>query len=166
MRTIPTLALAAWLMASLPASGWSQTAEGPATKSSKVAKEPAPCPSGFVMEQEICVKRLVGAAGASGRAEALAELEKGKELAGKESRRFSEAIPHLERALKLDPALAEAHLYLGTCHARSGDPDQGALHYEEYLHADPKGESAPSVRSVLRDYFKSKPDKKPRWPIG
>jgi pSer/pThr/pTyr-binding forkhead associated (FHA) protein/tetratricopeptide (TPR) repeat protein len=100
----------------------------------------------------------------SKQAQARAALRKGKELASDTSKRYKEAIVVLERALALDPSLAEAHFILGTCHARLGNLKKGAYHYEEFVHMAPNDPSAAEVVEVLRTYFKSSGER-PRWPL-
>jgi tetratricopeptide (TPR) repeat protein len=96
-----------------------------------------------------------GQKASSGSSEAQEALATGKRLAGDTTKRYEEAIPELERALQLDPSLAEAHFILGTCFARLGDLKKAASHYEEFVRLAPNDPSAAEVRMVLRQYYES-----------
>ena len=96
--------------------------------------------------------------------QAEADLAKGKHLAGETLKRYKEAITFLERALKADSSLAEAHLYLGLCYASLGQVELGAKHYEEFVHLAPGHPRAQEVVDVLKEYFKAS-KVRPRWPL-
>jgi ABC transport system ATP-binding/permease protein len=66
------------------------------------------------------------------------------------------AAVKLQRALALDPSMADAHKALGICFAKLQEPDKGAAHYEQYLKLKPNASDAPQVRKMLADYYRSR----------
>ncbi|MDD5558029.1 MAG: tetratricopeptide repeat protein, partial [bacterium] len=64
---------------------------------------------------------------------------------------FAGAIATYERALQLDPDLAEAHLDMGIIHDDYvRDKERAIRHYEEYLRLEPGSEKAEMVRRWVR----------------
>lgn len=53
---------------------------------------------------------------------------------------------HTAHTLRLNPALAEAHLLAGNIFVRAARPENALVEYEEYLRLAPKGEFAPLTR--------------------
>jgi tetratricopeptide (TPR) repeat protein len=55
-----------------------------------------------------------------------------------ETRSYDEARRHLDRALRLEPGLAEAHFQLGLLALGTGQPDSAIVHLEHAVAADPQ----------------------------
>ncbi len=51
--------------------------------------------------------------------------------------RFDEAIPHLQKAIQLNPAYADPYFNLGVVYYRKGNPQEAVRYYRESLHRDP-----------------------------
>lgn len=67
-----------------------------------------------------------------------------------ESNEITKAAAHIGRSLQLKPDFAEAHLLAGNLLLRLNQPERALVEYEEYLRLDPKGESAPPTRELIR----------------
>jgi Flp pilus assembly protein TadD len=52
--------------------------------------------------------------------------------------RYAEALPHLLRAIELDPLYAENHYHLGIIHQSIGPPDVAITHFRRAIELDPK----------------------------
>ena len=65
------------------------------------------------------------------------------------------AAVKLQRALTLDPNMADAHKALDICFAKLQEPGKGAAHYEQYTRLKPNAPDAPQVKKMLQDYYRS-----------
>ena len=72
------------------------------------------------------------------------------------SRDYIAALARLQRAVDLDPAMANAHKLMGICYANLKEPDKGAYHYEQYLRLNPQAHDAVDVKRMLADYYRSR----------
>ena len=64
--------------------------------------------------------------------------------------RLEDAIREFDKALNLNPALSEAHFYLGEAHSRAGDWDNAILHARRATDLSPK---SPAYRNQLAMIF-------------
>ncbi len=72
---------------------------------------------------------------------------------------ISEAISKLDQALKLEPEIALAHLFLGAAWAKIKDQAQGAYHYETFVLSCPDDPKVGAVVQLLRDFERRVPQK-------
>lgn len=63
---------------------------------------------------------------------------------------YPEAKGHFERAVKLDPKLADAHFRLGMAYVNLGQLPEAIKAFEEYLKLAPEGEHAEMSKSLLK----------------
>jgi Tfp pilus assembly protein PilF len=66
------------------------------------------------------------------------------------------AVVKLQKALTLDPGMADAHKALGICYAKLKEPDKGATHYEQYIKLKPNAPDAATVKGMLKAYYQSR----------
>jgi pSer/pThr/pTyr-binding forkhead associated (FHA) protein len=71
------------------------------------------------------------------------------------------ALAKLQKALEIEPSMAEAHKAMGVCYAHLQEADKGAFHYEQYLKLNPGAEDAPEVRRMLADYYRTRGNPEP-----
>lgn len=77
-------------------------------------------------------------------------FDEGKKLL--EKRQTREARATLLKCVELNPRYAPCHLLLGAAHAKLGEVDQGAKHYDMFLKLAPDAPEAPKVRLMLQQY--------------
>jgi tetratricopeptide (TPR) repeat protein len=63
---------------------------------------------------------------------------------------YPEAKGHFERAVKLDPKLADAHFRLGMAYVNLGQLPEAIKAFEEYIKLAPEGEHAEMSKSLLK----------------
>ncbi len=80
-------------------------------------------------------------------------------------RKYKEAGEFFVKAIQLDPKHAQAHMYLGTCYAKTNRFDEGAAEYEEFVHLAPDDKMVPRVIEILKPYYAKNPNRKPRYPL-
>jgi tetratricopeptide (TPR) repeat protein len=63
---------------------------------------------------------------------------------------YPEAKVQFERAVKLDPKLADAHYRLGMANVNLGQLPEAVIAFEEYLRLAPTGEHAELAKGILK----------------
>ncbi len=62
---------------------------------------------------------------------------------------FAAAIAHAQRALKLEPTMADAHKVLGVAYARQGRYCDAKVHYQAFIQSSPNTAAAGRVKMIL-----------------
>ncbi len=75
-------------------------------------------------------------------------LAKAKDFIAK--RRFAEAIPFVQRAIKTAPEHAEGHYFLGFCLAKNGDNKGAKQQFERCLKLNPPPEICQKAEEMLK----------------
>ena len=60
-----------------------------------------------------------------------------------------EALASAERAVKLNPKLADAYVIIGGVRQDDGDVDEARRAYQRYLELEPKGSYAADLRAIV-----------------
>jgi tetratricopeptide (TPR) repeat protein len=60
-----------------------------------------------------------------------------------------EALTSAERAVKLNPKLADAYVIIGGVRQDDGDVDEARRAYQRYLELEPKGSYAADLRAII-----------------
>jgi CheY-like chemotaxis protein/TolA-binding protein len=60
-----------------------------------------------------------------------------------------EALASAERAVKIDPKLADMYVIIGGVHQEDGDADEARRAYQRYLELEPKGSYAADLRAII-----------------
>jgi CheY-like chemotaxis protein len=60
-----------------------------------------------------------------------------------------EALSSAERAVKIDPKLADMYVIIGGVHQEDGDVDEARRAYQRYLELEPKGSYAADLRAII-----------------
>lgn len=88
--------------------------------------------------------------------EAMRQLEAGHALVQSGKSALPKAIAAYQKALKLDPKLADAERGLGIAYAGQDQPKEAVKHYRRYLKLNPKAKDAKDVRKIVEGYEKTK----------
>ncbi|HEY3447294.1 MAG TPA: FHA domain-containing protein [Myxococcales bacterium] len=80
-------------------------------------------------------------------------------------RKYKEAAEFFVKAIQLDAGHAQAHMYLGTCYAKTNRFDEGAAEYEEFIHLAPTDKMVPRVIEILKPYYQKNPSRLPKYPL-
>ncbi|MDR1841550.1 MAG: carboxypeptidase regulatory-like domain-containing protein [Holophagales bacterium] len=64
---------------------------------------------------------------------------------------LAEAIPHLKKAIEINPKFAETYYLLAICEYAGGDLKAAKTNLQKYIELDPKGKYADEVREMLDD---------------
>jgi tetratricopeptide (TPR) repeat protein len=70
------------------------------------------------------------------------------------SGKFAEATLQFQRAIRLDPSMAEAHYQLGVAHVSTGNVAEAIKSLEQYLTLAPKGPNAQMAKDMLPELKK------------
>lgn len=92
----------------------------------------------LVLSLGACARKVVSPPAAPAAApapSAASRLEAGKKAFAADG--CAKALPALTEAVRLDPSLAEVHLYLGLCEARKGEVGRGRAELTEAARLDP-----------------------------
>lgn len=82
-----------------------------------------------------------------------------------QDRKYKEAAEFYVKAIQLDAKHAKAHMYLGTCYAKTNRFEEGAAEYEEFVHLAPDDSMAPRAIELLKKFYSTNPARKPKYPL-